>query len=193
MRSVVAPLLLISAAQPAWAGGNSFDARSISTASRLLDAQNAERETLGLPRLEWDPALEQAAAAYAQELATTGRWRHSPATSRVGQGENLWVGTRNAYSAEEMIASWVSEKKFFRTGMFPDVSNTGNWQDVGHYTQIIWSETHSVGCSVRSSAQLDYLVCRYSTPGNVKGRHVIHGHSEASRAQREGSSESLGA
>jgi len=45
----------------------------------------------------------------------------------------------------------------------------GRWDQVGHYSQMIWPGTDRVGCAVRSSARSDYLVCRYSPAGNVFG------------------------
>lgn len=141
-------------------------------ADRLTSPQNAERATIGLPAMAWDPALAQAASDYAAELARTGRWGHSRPDQRQGQGENLWMGTRAAFTLEEMVDGWLTERKMFRRGTFPNVSRSGSWHDVGHYTQIIWADTMRVGCAVRSSRAYDYLVCRYSAPGNVMGERV---------------------
>lgn len=141
--------------------------------ARLLLAQNAERQSLGLRPLRWDPQLAAAASAYADELAETGEWEHSSDESRPDQGENLWMGTRGAFAPEEMVGDWIAEKKMFRAGTFPDVSATGNWEDVGHYTQIIWADTDRVGCGLSSSPDDDYLVCRYAQAGNVMGEEVV--------------------
>ncbi len=71
-----------------------------------------------------------------------------------------------------MVADWASEKSMFRPGIFPNVSQTGRWSDVGHYTQIIWPGTTRVGCALQTSSASDYLICRYSPPGNVDGQRV---------------------
>ena len=140
--------------------------------ARLLDAHNVERHAIGALPLVWNGQLAQAADGYAAQLARSGRFAHSPADLRNGEGENLWMGTRGGFTLEEMIADWASEKRIFRAGKFPNVSRTASWADVGHFTQIIWPTTTQVGCSVRSSLHWDYLVCRYSMPGNVMGQHV---------------------
>jgi hypothetical protein len=158
---------LLATAQPMPA---SFASGSIY--QRVVRSQNGERERLGLRDLAWDPALAAAAASYATELAETGKWEHSPSETRQGQGENLWMGTHAAFSPEEMVGDWVVERRLFRSGTFPNVSRSGSWHDVGHYTQLIWPTTDRVGCAVRSSADWDYLVCRYSGPGNVMGDRV---------------------
>lgn len=136
---------------------------------RLLRTHNRERALVGSAPLQWDPQLQAAAAAYAEELAATERFEHSPSVSLLGQGENLWVGTRGAFTPERMVGNWASGSSIFQPGVFPNVSRTGNWTDVGHYTQIIWRQTQSVGCAISSSNKFDYLVCRYAPQGNVVG------------------------
>ena len=159
-------LLLIGSASAA-------DAVPFAVASaRLLNAHNFERRVAGAAPLRWDARLVAAADRYAAQLARTGRFAHSPAGLRNGQGENLWMGTRGAFSPEAMIADWASEKRMFRPGVFPAVSRTRSWADVGHFTQMIWPSTISVGCSFLSSRQWDFLVCRYARPGNVMGQRV---------------------
>lgn len=140
--------------------------------ARILAAHNAVRARAGVAPLAWDPALGEAAAAYAQQMAFTGVFAHSDRHARPGTGENLWMGTRGAFSLETMVGNWASEGRWFRAGIFPNVSSTGNWEQVGHYTQIVWPTTTRVGCALASTASTDYLVCRYSPAGNIDGRPV---------------------
>ena len=139
---------------------------------RVVAIHNQLRSFAGVQPIIWDRQLAAAADAYAAELARTGRWGHSPNASRPGQGENLWMGTRGAFSVDQMVGAWASEAQIFRRGAFPTVSRTGNWKDVAHYTQMIWPRSTRVGCAVRSSSRHDYLVCRYSPAGNVMGSPV---------------------
>ena len=89
------------------------------------------------------------------------------------QRENLWMGSRGAYSPEQMVRTGF-RKGLLPSGMpFPHVSRTGNWADVAHYTQVVWKGTTHVGCAIHPSAKWDYLICRYSPPGNVDGRTAI--------------------
>jgi hypothetical protein len=67
---------------------------------------------------------------------------------------------------------WGNEKRHFTKGTFPNVSNTGKWQDVGHYTQVIWRTTTHVGCGVATGNGNVVMVGRYSPPGNVDGKSV---------------------
>ena len=143
--------------------------RATGIATPLLASHTRERAAFGSPPLVWDPALAAAAQAYAGQLAPIGRLQHSPRAARPGQGENLWIGTRGAYSLDAMAGTWAAERRQFRPGRFPATSRTGNWADVGHHTQMVWPTTSRLGCGLAGSARWDVLVCRYTPPGNVDG------------------------
>lgn len=139
-------------------------------AARILQSHNSARAAVGAPPVSWDPTLAAGAAAWAQYLAASGRFDHSDRKGRPGIGENLWMGTRGAYSIDFMTGQWIAERRDFVPGIFPDNSRTGNWLDVSHYTQIIWPTTLRIGCALASGRGSDYLVCRYSPKGNQDGR-----------------------
>lgn len=139
---------------------------------RLLTLHNRERAATGAAPLVWDSTLAAAARAYGPALERLGKLAHSAQATRPGQGENLWMGTRGAYGLEEMAGSWAAEKSLFRPGVFPDVSRSGKWSDVGHYTQMIWKGTARVGCAIHTGRDWDFLICRYSPQGNVVGQTV---------------------
>jgi hypothetical protein len=160
-------MLLAGCAAPAAAGtfASEFPAR-------ILAAHNAERARMGMQPLVWDAGLGTGAAVYAQQMAFSGLFQHSNRQVRRGIGENLWMGSHGAFSVEVMVGGWSSEKRYFMPGVFPNNSRTGNWEDVGHYTQMIWPTTTRVGCAIASTPRIDYLVCRYATAGNMDGRRV---------------------
>lgn len=136
----------------------------------MIAVHNEARRQYGVPPLAWDETLARDAATYAQVLARTGRFVHaSVPLRRAGQGENLFMGTRPAYSYPAMVRLWVEERRQFRPGRFPNVSRSGNWSAVAHYTQIVWPWTTRLGCALASNRSNDFLVCRYSPPGNVVG------------------------
>lgn len=141
-------------------------------AQRLLAAHNRERALVGHRPLEWDPQLAAAAAAYGPMLARFGRLVHSPRESRPGQRENLAMATRGSMSAAQLAGMWSQEKALLQPGLFPAVSRTGRWEDVAHYTQMVWPTTTRVGCAIYA-ADMDYLICRYSPPGNIDGKPVF--------------------
>ena len=155
------------AASPLLMGGTAWRANFN---QRLLGAQNVERAAIGVPPLQWNEQLASDARAWANELASTGRFEHSPDEPRKApEGENLWAGTPRAYSPEAMVGLWSAEKKDYRAGIFPNNSRSGDVESVGHYTQMIWRDTRQVGCATAVGRNEEFLVCRYSTAGNVYG------------------------
>ena len=149
--------------------------RSANLDQRLLAAHNRERALARVPALEWDAALAADARGWAEALAETDSFEHSRAdpTDPETPGENLWAGTRGAYSPEEMVGYWIAEKRDYKPGPIPAVSRSGDFENVGHYTQVIWRNTRKVGCAVAKSRREDILVCRYSQGGNVIGEHAV--------------------
>ena len=139
--------------------------------ARLLAAHNSARKAVDVAPLVWSDALASSAREWAVSLARTGRFEHAKQPSgKAAQGENLWMGTSAAYTPEDMVGSWTSEKKYYARGIFPKVSTTKSWADVGHYTQMIWHNTTAVGCALVAGDGDDYLVCRYSPAGNWIGQ-----------------------
>jgi hypothetical protein len=138
---------------------------------RLLAGHNRERSSLGIEPLMWDDQLAREAARYAQHLVEVGYLVHSKTDIRDPdpEGENLWAGTRGYYGPDSMVGLWVAEKRNFKPGIFPDNSRTGDLEDVGHYTQLMWRSSRAVGCALAHGRYDDFLVCRYSEGGNVIG------------------------
>lgn len=137
-----------------------------------LVTHNEARAEFGAAPLKWSPRLTREARKWAEQLARENTMRHSSQDTRGRTGENLWMGTSGYFPAAKMVGYFVDEKRFFRAGRFPDVSTTGRWADVGHYTQIVWAGTREVGCAKASNGHNDVLVCRYYPGGNVLGETI---------------------
>lgn len=163
----LAAVLALAAAVPALQGNS----QALSFQDRLLQSHNRERAAIGVPPLAWDDGLAADAAVWADRLTRVGRLVHSPDNpyDPDPQGENLWAGTKGYYGPEQMVGLWRDEKVNFRPGVFPTNSRTGQLEDVGHYTQLVWRSSRRVGCAVAHGRSDDFLVCRYSEGGNVIG------------------------
>jgi hypothetical protein len=137
-------------------------------AAEILGVHNRERAAVGVAPLRWDSALAASALECAKALAASRQFRH------CRSGENLWMGTAGRFTPTQMVQLWAAERRDFQAGTFPKVSRTGNWQAVGHYTQMVWRTTTAVGCGAATGADgLTRLVCHYAPPGNILGRPVF--------------------
>ena len=137
-----------------------------------LAAHNHYRSEVGVPDLQWSNALMEGAQQWAKHLADTNSFCHS---GRGGckYGECLWMGTTGAFTYTQMVDAWGREKQYFKNGNFPDVSTTGNWRDVGHYTQVVWRNTREIGCGIADGTDgHSRFVCWYNPAGNVRGQPV---------------------
>jgi hypothetical protein len=80
-------------------------------------------------------------------------------------GENLAAGYANATAS---VDGWGTERESY------DWSNPGFSEKTGHFTQVVWSNTTSVGCGVAScqgkSGELciSNTVLRSSNGGSVR-------------------------
>lgn len=159
----VSPAKVIASAPPA-----PLDAAS----ATILALHNQARAQVDCPPLQWDPQLAAQAASYGPELAQYGRPVHSSRKGRETSRENLLQALRGT-PVDKMVAVWTAERQHFVPGTFPNVSRTGNWADVGHYTQMVWRGTTHIGCAIYRGGQFDWLICRYSPPGNQDGKPVL--------------------
>lgn len=139
-------------------------------AQEILDVHNRYRAEVAVPPLQWSDSLAADAQSWANYLASLGGLQliHS---NTPGQGENLAGRTSGAPNSHLlMVEDLASERQFFAPGPFTSV--VANGQVIGHYTQMIWRSTTHVGCAIASGGGNDFLVCRYSPPGNVLGQYV---------------------
>ena len=140
----------------------------------MTTMHNAARASVRQAPLAWDDGLAADAAAYAREMARTGRFEHSKQPrGNPNQGENLWTGTRGAYRYDEMAQHWIDERRVYVNRPSPNFSRTGDYRDAGHYAQIVWSRTTRFGCAMASGPRDDFLVCRYVPAGNVVGKTAL--------------------
>lgn len=159
-----------------------FAAFSVPSVTAQEQAQNAEtvwlsehnkaRADFGVKPLVWSDKLTKEAEGWAIKLAREGRIYHSSRETRNGTGENLWMGSTGWFRPKQMTDGFINEKQYFKPGVFPRISKTGNWADVGHYTAIVWPETQQVGCALAKGPRMDVLVCRYYPAGNIIGTEL---------------------
>jgi hypothetical protein len=135
--------------------------------AEILAAHNKYRAEVGVPPLRWSNRLARGAQLWAEEVAAFDQMRHS-GTSGVGENLAMWYGTRPTVT--QLVSLWGNERSAYRRGTFPDVSTTGQWRSVAHYTQMVWRTTTHVGCGTANNGGTVFLVCWYSPQGNFIGQ-----------------------
>ena len=132
-----------------------------------LDAHNPFRQELGIEPLTYSSELAASALKWANNLANKNSLAHSQGRNKIG--ENLAMGSKNAYDTFRLIELWTNEKKYYKNNKWPNTSSTGNWKDVAHYSQIVWRNTKEVGCAVAENTKNKFIVCQYKPSGNWVG------------------------
>uniref|UniRef100_A0A3P8WWJ7 Peptidase inhibitor 16-like n=1 Tax=Cynoglossus semilaevis TaxID=244447 RepID=A0A3P8WWJ7_CYNSE len=115
---------------------------------------------------QWDTSLKVIAEGYAAKCM----WNHNPDLEDTG--ENLFAGTK-ALDLRQALEEWFLEHLDY------NFNNNSCDEDkmCGHYTQMVWAETHRVGCALHLCSTLQglnwdrasFLVCNYYPAGNYEG------------------------
>ncbi|KAG0237577.1 hypothetical protein BGW41_008377 [Actinomortierella wolfii] len=123
----------------------------------ILDVHNSYRARHGAPPLTWNDK----AAAWGNNHIQACRFQHS---SGSGFGENLAAGYQ---SFSKAIKAWYDEEKKY------NYNNPGFSGATGHFTQVVWKATKSVGCAKKfcPGSNWTIYICNYSPAGNIVGNN----------------------
>ena len=90
----------------------------------------------------------------------------------------------------DAVDGWGDERKFY------DFANGGGGfsEQTGHFTQLVWKATTSVGCGrvdcgeggANGAAQGWFVVCEYYSAGNVEGEYAAEVQGEIGKAMGKG-------
>ena len=123
-----------------------------------------------LAPVSWDTTLAAGAQSWADGCSHT----HSGVAAL---GENLYYSAGSVPTPATTLASWESESTAYTYAAIGDPIN--DFAAIGHYTQLVWASTSLIGCGVKHCTtntpfpgfpEWDFIVCRYSPPGNVTGQ-----------------------
>jgi len=128
--------------------------------SSILDAHNFFRDEHNATDLKWNSTSAKYAVAYAKECD----FKHSAGPT----GENLAAGYENVTTA---VNVWGLEREEY------NFSAPGFAETTGHFTQLVWKATTTVGCGRyacdgKNGTTGYYVVCEYYPPGNVGGQYA---------------------
>ncbi|EPQ31245.1 uncharacterized protein PFL1_01430 [Pseudozyma flocculosa PF-1] len=141
-----------------------------------LDMHNKERQRYGFPKLAWNSELADFAACWA-DLKPYG---HSERLF-IANGENIGEGYgAGCYDKPEDAMASVINGFLDEDRSFAQSGSIGT--DTGHYTQIMWKSTQTMGCALAARAggfmgnggtDSFYVTCTYYPGGNILSRVEI--------------------
>jgi hypothetical protein len=149
-------------------------------------------------KLAWDDDLAEVAQGWVDQCD----WGHNPnRTAQYGAlaggstyvGENLYVYLTTSSSTPNIVPlaldAWFDEQQNYNYGPVQGSS------PAGHYTQLVWADTHRVGCALAvcpgsafgySNAYTGYyLACDYARGGNYIGQYPYEAGPTASECPPE--------
>jgi hypothetical protein len=180
-RALALALPLLAAAAPGCgsdsAGAGPPPVQPPAAIAEYLAAHDAVRASASpapvppLSPLAWSSPAEAAAWSWASRC----QWGHDPGLGALGMGQNLAAGQPpGAFGITQFVNLWAAEAADY------DYATNTCAAVCGHYTQVVWRTTASVGCVLLTcaggtpppgfSGSWDYLVCNYVPPGNVGGQ-----------------------
>lgn len=140
-------------------------------AGACVAEHNKERSAVGVPGVKWSAELEKTSQQWADTIKDESGLRHSSGEF-PGIGENLAKFGGSKPTWERFQELWINEKQYFKNGKFPDVSTTGKWSDVGHYTAMIWRDVTEIGCAAAEGSDGWVFCCHYKPHPNMMGSPV---------------------
>ncbi len=170
----------------------SHDENSVlsSVQDRVLFIHNQKRNLhFTDANLSYSMELERVAQDYADTLAKSGNFEHDPNNHNNGYGENLYAYSKNQpLGIDDAMSHWYEEEEALYN--YDDGSCREEYYDdgtrikCGHYTQVVWQETHEVGCATaqysRGEMSGGYIyVCKYKKAGNIEGQKPYCAYSNA--------------
>ncbi len=175
---IVGTMILIPAQTPSSSLGKTENnltqtGSDISTeqAKEALAYHNKVRADVGVEPLVWSTTLSDYAQKWADHLVSNGKCNleHRPDSGEWKgiYGENIAMLVPNKNAALESSALWYSE-----ISKFQNVSlNSSNWYESGHYSQMVWRNTKSVGIGAAKCSNGYYIVvANYDPAGNYMGQ-----------------------
>ncbi|KAL8959071.1 MAG: hypothetical protein Q9183_005705, partial [Haloplaca sp. 2 TL-2023] len=109
--------------------------------SACLNSTNTFRTQHNATALSWNATLATSSAS----LASTCEFEHSDGP----YGENIASGYPNVTAT---IEAWGTEREEYD---FPD---GGFGEETGHFTQLVWKGTESVGCAREECEEMGWFV-----------------------------------
>ena len=130
----------------------------------MVEAHNIWRRNVSVPPLQWSAQLADTAQRWANTLQAEGcSMRHS---SGGAFGENLSWSQGRRMTPSQVVDLWAEERFDYSY----ENNQCAQGKVCGHYTQVVWADTSTLGCGVARCGDAEVWVCNYQPPGNYLGQ-----------------------
>jgi pathogenesis-related protein 1 len=145
--------------------------------NEILAAHNRWRTSVGVPPLKYSIELARASQTWADHLKQDNHCQMKHSDPSVHYGENLYWSSAVIWSdgkrdvkqmkAKKVVDDWAGERADYNYAS----NHCAPGKVCGHYTQVIWRTTTTVGCAIAvcDDTRDQVWVCRYQPPGNWVG------------------------
>ena len=142
----------------------SIDLKQIRT--NILNRHNLYRKAHHVGNLARSSDLETIAQAYSKKLANTGVLQHSNNKYKGNyMGENLYMTTGSSVTGNDAVDLWYDEVKKY------NFKKQGFSMETGHFTQLVWKNSKSLGCGVACKKGC-FVTCNYYPAGNYENQYT---------------------
>jgi pathogenesis-related protein 1 len=168
------------------AGGGGAGSRTNPLSQTLIDAfvaaHNAARSgplnpapSPALAPVSWDAALADVAYNYLSRCAGSGALAPHNANREadyealggsVYVGENIYGTSGGSADPADALDLWMDEASSYDYA-------ANNFQDAGHYTQVVWRSSVRIGCAIVDCPAFTFhntILCDYAPGGNITGQ-----------------------
>lgn len=125
----------------------------------FVEEHNVHRKIVGSPPIRWSDTLELAAQKQVNLIVA------NPNSADIDDyyGVNLYRSVKEP-TAADVLANWVKQQKYYHGEEITEK----NKFIYGQYTQVIWTQTVSIGCAMAQTQGGMYIVvCFYNPKGNI--------------------------
>ncbi|XP_023321440.1 venom allergen 3 [Eurytemora carolleeae] len=131
--------------------------------------------------LEWDEELATIAQRHADQCVFAHDCSDCRKVNRFGVGQNLYISKQSLRLPDnnwkQGITNWYDEVSLFSRTKVEPFQFAASY---GHYSQLVWADTHKIGCGLSSYREGKWFAslytCNYGPNGNfIKGQMYKQG------------------
>lgn len=117
-----------------------------------------------------DKNLTKTAQTHANYLLKNNLFEHGHLYDSRGRrlGQNLYIVWNSLKNDSEIIKMAI--KRWYKESYNYDYKNSQYRQGTGHFTQLIWNSTNTIGIALSKGNNKHIVVADYFPPGNVDGK-----------------------